>query len=191
MNIHIWGQVRTGTNWFADACKANYKTEVNRNANGLKHQFLSDLEHTEGKSLGQTLWRRIEDNFCDDLHIVMYKHEPNWLHSMTRNRAKKNGADWFYDVYGKHTEEQLLRHYRTYYQQWLEFNIPNKIILYYEEALVNFEEVIDTISVRFNLPLKGDITRPKIGSTSQSEDLTEERVQMYIKNYQDSLDEQK
>jgi len=190
MNVHIWGQVRTGTNWFADICEANFDTGVNRNANGLKHQFLSDLKHTEGKSLGQTLWRRIEDNFCDDLHIVMHKHEPNWLHSMTRNRAKKNGADWFYDVYGDHTEEQMIRHYRTFYQQWLDFDIPNKVILWYEEALIDPVNVVTTISTNFNIPLKGDIMVPKIGSVSQSEDLTEERIQMYIKNYQDSLAEQ-
>lgn len=186
MNIIIWGSFRTGTNWMGDVCKMNFNTNVDPQLSGRKHLFLNEMFNHRGESIGTTLWRDIENRQYNDLHIVMYKNEQNWLHSMTRTRASKNGADFMYNVFGEHNEQQLLRHYRTYYNLWSEFDIPNKFILNYEEMLIEPEGVIEFISNKWDIPRK-PFNMPVVGTTSQSKDLNNERIQMYINNYRGDI----
>ena len=143
--------------------------------------------HERDKRLGTTIWRLLEQRDPENhLHIVMYKNEQNWIHSMTRKKTEINGVNYFNNVFGAHTEEQMLRHYRTYYNQWLEFDITNKFILPYEEMLIDPEGVLEFISNRWDIPRK-PFSMPAVGAVEQSHDLNNERIQRYIDTYRGNI----
>ena len=58
----------------------------------------------------------------------------------------------------------------------------DKLKLPYEEKLINPKKILEFISQKWDIKQK-PFNLPQRGSVSQSKDLTQERIDLYVKNY--------